>query len=210
MAASEAIVVRTGTANLASVLAALKRLGVSPKVSGDDQEVGWARFVVLPGVGTLSAGMDELRRSRLVNVIKERIDRGEPTLAICLGLQMLCRGSEESPDVLGLGAIPGRAVRFPKGLRVPQLGWNRIEPEPGCRFLKPGYAYFANSYRLRQKGDGWAAAFSDYGGPFVAAMERGDVLACQFHPELSGEFGLDLMRRWLSAGRRRGGKGCSP
>ena len=210
MAASEVIVVRTGTANLASVLAALRRLGVSPKVSGDGQEVGRARFLVLPGVGTLSAGMDELRGSQLVDVIKGRIDRGEPTLAICLGLQMLCQGSEESPDVLGLRAIPGCAARFPKGLRVPQLGWNRIEPEHGCRFLKPGYAYFANSYRLRQKGDGWAAAFSDYGGPFVAAMERGDVLACQFHPELSGEFGLDLMWRWLSAGRRQGGKECSP
>ena len=103
--------------------------------------------------------------------------------------------------------MPGRN----RGQCIADAGYqaqNRIEPEPGCRFLKTGYAYFANSYRLRQKGDGWAAAFSDYGGPFVAAMERGDVLACQFHPELSGEFGLDLMRRWLSAGRRQGGKGC--
>jgi glutamine amidotransferase len=210
MIASKVIVVRTGTANLASVLAALRRLGVSPKVSSYGQEVERAKFVVLPGVGTLSAGMDELRRSGLVNVIKGRIDRGEPTLAICLGMQMLCQGSEESPDVLGLGAIPGRAARFPKGLRVPQLGWNRIEPEPGCRFLKPGYAFFANSYRLKRRSDGWAAAFSDYGGPFVAAMEQGDVLACQFHPELSGQFGLDLMRRWLSGSCHQGGKGCSP
>ena len=82
-------------------------------------------------------------------------------------------------------------------MRVPQLGWNRIVPRDDAGMLREGYAYFANSYRLADAPSGWRAAFSDYGGPFVAAMERRGVLACQFHPELSGRFGLDLIARWL-------------
>jgi len=86
---------------------------------------------------------------------------------------------------------------LPSGLPVPQLGWNRVEPDPGCRFLEPGWAYFANSYKLASAASGWTVARTRYGTEFVSAMERGDVLACQFHPELSGAWGAELLGRWL-------------
>ncbi|MCP4246745.1 MAG: imidazole glycerol phosphate synthase subunit HisH, partial [bacterium] len=96
----------------------------------------------------------------------------------------------------------GRVTRFGAGVRVPQLGWNRVEPTPGCVLSQPGYAYFANSYRLVECPTGWRAAYADHGGRFVAALERGPLLACQFHPELSGSWGIALLGRWLEAGVR--------
>jgi imidazole glycerol-phosphate synthase subunit HisH len=88
-------------------------------------------------------------------------------------------------------------TRFPDSVCAPQLGWNRVVPDPPDTLLEPGYAYFANSYRLLEVPAGWSAAWSEHGGRFVAALQRGGVLACQFHAELSGKWGLDLLRRWL-------------
>jgi glutamine amidotransferase len=82
------------------------------------------------------------------------------------------------------------------------MGWNRVEPEKGCALLEPGYAYFANSFRLEQPPGGWSSARTEHAGPFISAFERGAVMACQFHPELSGRWGLDLLRRWLERARR--------
>ena len=209
MAASpEVVVVPTGTANLASVLVGLRRAGASPRVSRDPREVAEAKRVVLPGVGTLAAAAEQIRQAELEQPLADRVRERRPLLAICLGLQLLCELSEESPGFEGLGVVPGRVTRFPGGLRVPQLGWNHIEPDPGCELLEAGYVYFANSYRLERAPEGFAAATSDYGGPFVAALERGSVLACQFHPELSGELGLRLIGRWLAAADGEGGDAC--
>ena len=80
---------------------------------------------------------------------------------------------------------------------MPQMGWNRVEPGPGSRFVESGWAYFANSYRIDRLPEGWAGSSTDHGGEFVSALEKGDVLACQFHPELSGEWGARLLDRWL-------------
>ncbi len=95
--------------------------------------------------------------------------------------------------------VPATATAFRDGLRVPHLGWNRVTAGDGCRLLKDGDAYFANSYKLDEVPAGWAGATSDHGGDFVAALERGSVLACQFHPELSGAWGQALIERWLAA-----------
>jgi glutamine amidotransferase len=159
-----------------------------------------APHVVLPGVGAFGAAMELLSRDGLTEALIDRLRAGRPTLAICLGLQLLCQGSDESPGVPGLGVVPGRATRLPNHVRVPQMGWNMVEPAPGCRLLRPGYAYFANSFRLATQPPQWEAAWTDHGGPFVAAMERGALLACQFHPELSGAWGLELIGRWLQGG----------
>ena len=113
------------------------------------------------------------------------------------------RRSEENPEAHGLSLARGTVTRFTDVPRVPQIGWNRVVPGEGCRLVEEGYAYFANSYRLTTTPRGWECALADYGGPFVAAMERGPVLACQFHPELSGAWGLALLRRWLRNGGRR-------
>lgn len=190
-------VVETGLANTASVHAAFRRLEVSVAVGADPAAVATAPFVVLPGVGSFAAGMASLRRAGLVRALQQRVRRGAPTLGICLGMQLLCAGSEEAPGEPGLGVVPGTLQRFGAGVRVPQLGWNTVEAGACTRLLCSGAAYFANSYRLTQAQEGWGTAWSTHGGPFVAALERGRVLGCQLHPELSGEWGLDLLRRWL-------------
>jgi len=192
----EVVVLPTGTANLASVLAALRRLGAAPGLAADAAVVEAAERVVLPGVGTFGAALAGLREAGLAEAIAARVRAGRPTLAMCVGLQVLFEGSDESPESQGLGVIAGRVGRFPETVRVPQFGWNRIEPAEGCRFLVPGYAYFANSYRALAA-PGCQIATAEHGGRFVAALERDHVLACQFHPELSGAYGHALIARWL-------------
>lgn len=192
-------VVSTGVANLASVLAGLHRAGAGAHVERDPAAVAAAAHVMLPGVGAFGPGMQELRTSGLAEVLIERVRAGRPTLAICLGLQLLCRRSAESPGVPGLGCIDGDVEPFPNGVRSPQFGWNRVHAGPGCRLLQDGYAYFANSYRLAEPPAGWCAATAEHGAAFVAALERGAVLACQFHPELSGSWGGELLQRWLQS-----------
>ena len=202
---SDVVIVPTGTANLASVAAGLQRAGAASRVSRDPDEVAAATRVVLPGVGAFGAAMAELKAAGLTETLRERVAAGRPTLAICVGLQVLCTASEESPGIEGLGCVPGEVQRFSSNggrLRVPQLGWNRVEAG-ATSLVEPGYAYFANSYRVTAPPPGWQAATADYGGPFVAALERGAVLACQFHPELSGAWGLGLLRRWLAAGQEK-------
>ncbi len=208
MTDTQVVVVRTGTANLASILAGLKRIGATAVVSEDREQIAEAPLLVLPGVGTLAAAMERLNSARLIMTLRKRIQAGRPTLAVCLGLQMLCVGSDESPGLSGLAVVDGRVTRYTGGLRVPQLGWNRVVPDEACGLLEEGYAYFANSYCLRQAPDGWSVAWADYGGPFVAAMEKGAVLACQFHPELSSQFGSTLIRRWLDRAMTQGGSPC--
>ena len=198
MSNAEVVVVPTGTANLASVRAALMRLGARPRLAEDAAMIEDAGHVVLPGVGSFGATMAGLREAGLDDALAARVGAGRATLAMCVGLQVLFETSDESPDAVGLGAIPGRVGRFPDVVRVPQFGWNRVVPEPGCRFLEPGYAYFANSYRVLEA-PGCRVATAEHGGRFVAALERDRVLACQFHPELSGAYGHELIARWLKA-----------
>ena len=204
MTPPDVVVVPTGTANVASVLAGLRRAGAAPRIAAEAAEVVEAPGVVLPGVGALAAAMERLHTGGFVEVLRDRFLAGRPTLAICLGLQLLTEGSDESPGVEALGVVTGRASRFPGTVRVPQMGWNQVEPGPGCRLLRPGWAYFANSYRLGTDPAGWNAAMTEYGGPFVAALERGPILACQFHPELSGSWGQDLLTRWVDETRNGG------
>ncbi len=203
------VVIRTGTANLASVLAALGRAGVEARVTDDPRDAERAERLVLPGVGSFGAAMHTLNARGLAEPLRRRILEGRPTLAVCLGLQLLAESSDESPGVSGLGVIPARITRFSERVRVPQLGWNRVAASPECRLIGSGWAYYANSYRLETPPSGWASAATDHGGRFVGAMERGRVLACQFHPELSGAWGGRLIGRWLSGGHRSSGSSGS-
>ncbi len=191
------VVVPTGTANMASVAAAFHRLGVELSLTRTPGDVRSADQLVLPGVGAFGAAMGRIDERDWRRALVDRIEAGRPTLAICLGMQLLAEKSEESPGVPGLGVVPGSATRFSAEVTAPQLGWNEVVPEPSARFLNPGWAYFANSYRLTAAPDGWTTARTPYGGAFISAMERGDVLACQFHPELSGPWGAQLLGRWL-------------
>lgn len=203
----DVLIVTTGVANLASIRAAFGRLGMSVRLGDDPGQVRDAERVVVPGVGSFGAAMARLEALGLVSVLRDRVAADLPTLAVCVGLQVLCASSDESPGVAGIGVVPGAVRRFGEGVRVPQFGWNRVQAPPDARFLQSGFAYFANSYRLQAAPADWLAATSEHGGPFVAAIERGRVLACQFHPELSGNWGLSLLERWGRA-TARGGAGC--
>jgi imidazole glycerol phosphate synthase glutamine amidotransferase subunit len=190
-------VVPTGTANLASVLAGFRRLGTEPVLSRSPDDVEKADGVVLPGVGAFGAAIGEVERSGYREVLIERIEEGRPTLAVCVGMQLLCASSEESPGISGLGVANREVGRFQGSVLVPQLGWNQVRAGEGSRLVTDGWAYFANSFRIDSLPRGWAGATADHGGRFVASMERGDVLACQFHPELSGAWGSEVLERWI-------------
>ena len=113
-------------------------------------------------------------------------------------MQLLGSSSEESPGVEGLGIIEGQITRFSDGVQVPQLGWNNVVPDPSCSdtVYPAGEAYFANSFRLLDPPKGWNFATTDYDGQFVSSIWRGKTLACQFHPELSGDWGQQLLKDW--------------
>lgn len=194
-------IIRTGVANTASVIAAFRRLGATVQLSNDPGEIAEASHVVLPGVGAFGPGMTELEGRGLISVLRQRIEAAKPLLAVCLGLQLLAESSDESPGARGLGILPVHVGRFRSAPRVPQMGWNEVRPAAGgCELLQPGYAYYANSFRIDEPPPGWNVAWTDYGGEFVGAIERGPVLGCQFHPELSGSWGASLLGRWLSRG----------
>ena len=190
------MIVPTGTANTASVIAAFQRLDVEPLVAADSQMVDEAERVVLPGVGAFGPAIDRIDQLGMREAMTSRIENDQPTLAICLGMQLLCGASDESPDSVGLGVVQQSVTRFTGDVKVPQLGWNMVEPD-GSNWLEPGWAYFANSYMVPRIPEGWSGATTEYGESFVSAIERGSVLACQFHPELSGAWGSNLLRRWV-------------
>ncbi len=190
-------VLQTGVANTASVLAGLKKAGAEASLTQSAKALKDEPYVVLPGVGTFGSTMETLHEHQLVAPLRDRIASGAPTLLVCVGFQLLFERSEESPGVEGLGVIPGCVGRFPDTVRVPQFGWNLLTASANCELLKDGYAYFANSYRAEEVSDGWSAAYAENGGRFVAAVERDGVMGCQFHPELSSAWGIDLLARWL-------------
>src|SRR3989475_7670300 len=113
-------------------------------------------------------------------------------------MQMLCKGSDETPGIAGLGLIAGTCRRLPDGVRVPHLGWNAVTPQSDRGLVATGVAAFANSYALRDAPARWTPAWTTHGVRFVAALERPGVLACQFHPELSGAYGAAPLERWLT------------
>ncbi|MCB9885127.1 MAG: imidazole glycerol phosphate synthase subunit HisH [Planctomycetes bacterium] len=190
-------VVPTGVANLASVRAAFARLGCALVAARQPQDVADAAAVLLPGVGHFGEARAALDARGLAAPLRQRLRDGRATLGICLGMQLCCEGSDEAPQTPGLGAVPGRVTRFPSAVRCPQMGWNDVACAGDTTLLEPGHAYFANSFRLCEPPAGWAVATAEHGGTYVAALERGAVLLCQFHPELSAGYGEALLRRWL-------------
>lgn len=201
-AAPAVTVVRTSTANLASVLSGFEGLGCRVRTTASPEGVARAERLVLPGVGAFAAAWRAIASHGLKEALRDRISAGRPTLGICLGMQLMAQGSEEAPGVPGLGVMEGIVKSYRSGeagWRVPQMGWNRVEPAEGCAIVPGGYAYFANSYRLVRAPAGWLPVWCEYAGRFLAAVEQGAVVGCQFHPELSGAYGRVLLNRWLEA-----------
>jgi cyclase len=195
----------TGAANLASVTAMCDRAGITAIITEDADLLYRAGRALLPGVGAFGAAMETLESTGMAKALAARISEGRPTMGICLGMQLFCASSEESPGIPGIGALPCPVGRFQGSLPLPQLGWNRIVPAEGDSFLSPGWAYFANSYRVKTAPEGFLPSSCVYGEDFCATLEAAfdpgtgipAILLCQFHPELSGPWGLDLFRRWM-------------
>ena len=192
-------IINTGVANIRSLQAAFDRLEQPWNLTEDTGLIESASHVVLPGVGAFAAAAEAIDRLNLRQTIINRLnDPSQATLCICLGMQLLGTSSQESRDVQGLGIIDAEITRFGDDVQVPQLGWNNVVPDPSCSatVYPAGEAYFANSFRLLEPPAGWDFATTDYGGSFVSSIWRGKTLACQFHPELSGQWGQALLEAW--------------
>lgn len=195
----EVALIPTGIANLASVKASFARLGANVSEVISPEKILRADFVVLPGVGSFGPGASFLHETGLADSLKERVNSDRPTLCICLGFQLLGRQSEESAGFSGLSLFQGDANHFPPEVTTPQFGWNVVTANKNSKFLhRSGYAYFANSYYLAAEDKDWTVSTATETVEFVAAMEQGSTLACQFHPELSGKFGEEILSNWLA------------
>lgn len=190
--------------NIKSVEKALLLLGEEVKITDDAQEILSADKVVLPGVGAFGDAMGNLERRRLVPVIRETVEKGTPFLGICLGLQLLFERSDEAPGVAGLGILPGEILRIPskEGLKIPHMGWNSLRLEHGGRLFdqvsEQSYVYFVHSYYLKAGEEEIVKASTEYGVHIHASVEKGNVFACQFHPEKSSEVGLRILSNFVN------------
>ncbi len=195
---NEVVIVPTGSANLASVRAAFARLSMASRLAQSAADIDSAERIVLPGVGAFGAAMEELRRQGWTRALSSRIEQRKPTFCICLGLQLLYASSDESPGIEGLSMIKSLISRLPSTVVVPHMGWNEVKVQDRGGLVRSGHAYFANSFRATDAPNEWIVSRTDYGGEMIAALEIGPVVACQFHPELSGEYGLTLLEDWLA------------
>lgn len=195
--------------NIRSVENAFAAIGEECVVTRDRAAIERADRVVLPGVGSFGVAMEQLRRYELDKVIREVASRGTPFLGICLGLQLLFDGSEESEGIEGLGILRGRILRIPpaKGLKIPHIGWNSLSLQNNGRLFSnlptgggDAYAYFVHSFYLKAEDEGIVTAAAEYGVRIHASVESGNVFACQFHPEKSGAVGLAMLENFARVG----------
>ena len=194
------VLIDYGAGNLTSVRNAFAAIGEETVVTRDPEVIGKADRVVFPGVGAAAHAMDNLRRFGLVDVVR-RAAATKPVLGICLGMQVLFEHSEEDGGVEMLGILPGKVRRFPDvpGCKVPEIGWNSVSAPAGARVPGVGGGqeyYFVHSYAADVIGDTCLTA-SYAGVTFTAMVRRGNLWACQFHPEKSGRIGLNLLRAWM-------------
>jgi glutamine amidotransferase len=192
-----------GIGNLRSAEKALQRVGADARLVADPGEASEAEAVVLPGVGAFGRCIEALRATGLDRVAVEAAGQGKPFLGICVGMQMLYEFSEETPGTAGLGLLAGGIRRLPEGVKRPQMQWNTLHAwraSPLLEGLDDGaWVYFVHSYAAEPSAD--VIAVCDYGGPVVAAVQRGSLWATQFHPEKSGHAGMRLLSNFVAAVR---------
>lgn len=202
--AKRVVVVDSGSGNLRSVERALLEVGAEPVLSGDAEVVAAADRLCVPGQGAFGDCVTALREHGLGEAIRQVIDRGNPYFGICLGMQLLFDGSDESPGAAGFGLLPGHVKRFdPSVGKVPHMGWNTVSiAKPDALFdgiADKSYFYFIHSYYVDLEREEHLALRADYGSGFTAAVRKDNVFACQFHPEKSQGAGLKLLSNWMAS-----------
>ena len=183
----------------------MQYLGADTIITRDHSLIDRADKVIVPGVGAFEDAMEKMNRYELTGLLRSVAERGTPILGICLGLQLFFERSEESEHgVQGLGLLPGEIVRFPEkeGFKIPHMGWNSLKINPSSRLLQgipeDTYVYFVHSYYLRAEREEDVAATTDYIVKVHAAVEHDNVFATQFHPEKSGDVGLQILNNFIS------------
>lgn len=195
-----------GVGNLFSVEKALAALGADAKITSDARTIAAADKIVLPGVGAFGDCMENLTATGLIPTIKDFVKTGKPMLGICVGLQILFEGSEESIGVAGLGLLKGKVRRIQApGLKVPHMGWNSLTIKSPRQPLDPfqglsekPYVYFVHSYHAVPQDSSIVTATTEYGSELTAAVAKGNIQATQFHPEKSGDVGLAILKNFIN------------
>lgn len=191
--------------NIKSVEKALQYIGANCTITRDVDAIKAADKVIVPGVGAFEDAMNKMNHYHLTQVLRKVAGNGTPIMGICLGLQLFFERSDESEhDVEGLGLLPGEIVRFPDkdGFKIPHMGWNSLTVNPSSRLLKgipqDSYVYFVHSYYLKAKNLEDVAATTDYIVDVHAAVEHENIFATQFHPEKSGDVGLQILKNFVA------------
>lgn len=189
--------------NIKSVEKALQKLGQEVVITRDAETILAADKVILPGVGAFGDAMENLRKYQLDKVIYQVVEKNIPFLGICLGLQLLFEKSDESKGVEGLGILKGEICKIPdqEGLKIPHMGWNSLYLQNEGRLFQNleenAYVYFVHSYYLKAEEEGIVKATTEYSTHIHASVEKGNVFACQFHPEKSGDVGMQILRNFV-------------
>lgn len=190
-----------GVGNLFSLCSSCKAIGEEAFVSGDAEELAKAERLILPGVGAFEDAAKKLRDSGMAEFVRAQAAQGKPLLGICLGMQLLFERSYEYGCHEGLGLLKGQVVpmegRLPKELKIPHMGWNALDVRRGTLLegLSGQYVYFVHSFFAENCEDS-LSALTEYGIPITAAVEKGSIYGCQFHPEKSGNVGLGILRKF--------------
>ena len=190
-----------GVGNLFSLCSSCKAIGEEAFVSGDAEELAKADRLILPGVGAFEDAAKKLRDSGMAEFVRAQAAQGKPLLGICLGMQLLFEKSYEYGCHEGLGLLKGQVVpmegRLPKELKIPHMGWNALDVRRGTLLegLSGQYVYFVHSF-FAENCDDSLSALTEYGIPITAAVEKGNIYGCQFHPEKSGNVGLGILRKF--------------
>ena len=193
-----------GAGNLQSVKKAFDFIGAESVITNDPKVILSADKILLPGVGSFGDAMDSMEKSGLIETVKQSALSGKPFLGICLGLQLLFEESEESPGVKGLGIFKGKIKKFSSdmGLKIPHIGWNSLEIKQKDTLFKNvpenSYVYFVHSYYLHAEDENDIATVTNYGIDFHSAVGKDNIFATQFHPEKSGDVGLQILRNFAS------------
>ena len=200
------VIIDYGVGNLASIKNMLKRIGVDAIISSDEKELLAANKIILPGVGAFDTCALQLQQSGLTTTLSKKVlDDKTPVLGVCVGAQLLLEGSEEG-SLSGLGWIKGRNVKFnyskmPKGYKIPHMSWTDVTPAKSSRLLEglenDARFYFVHSYHAQLANPEDAVLTATYGYPFVAGVERSNILGVQFHPEKSHHFGMKLLNNFV-------------